>query len=112
MKSICLTALAVVMTGTFAFASCDEAKLVESIRWCAQLKNIPTYTNSDAEFRSVYSAIKFGQPFEGETGSAGALKALRHCHRNNPDRLAELEEWSSCDEPRFFRAIDLALPRR
>jgi len=108
-----LSALLVcVMGATPALASCDEARLVEIIRWCAKVDNISSYADSDAEASAVYRAIRFGQPFGGAEGMTGAMNALEHCHRNNPEELIEIESWRSCDETRFIRAITLALPAR
>lgn len=97
---------------TPALASCDEARMVEIIRWCAKVDNIASYADSDAEASAVYRAIRFGQPFGGADGIAGAINALTHCHRHNADELAEIESWRSCDESRFIRAITLALSAR
>lgn len=108
-----LSALLVCLLGaTPALASCDETRLVEIIRWCAMVDNIQTYADSDAEASAVYRAIRFGQAFGDAEGTAGAMNALEHCHRNNPDELIEIDAWRSCDETRFIRAITLALPAR
>jgi len=100
------------MGGAPAAASCDESRLVEIVRWCAMLDNIPSYASSDAEASAVYRAIRFGQTFKGAEGTAGAMNALEHCHRNNPQELSEIAAWRLCDETRFIRAITLALPAR